>query len=516
MKKYLYFITSVLFFLVVLLPILSVFTSSLVKNGSFSLENYSEIFRERTLTLLLTSIVMAGTISFISTAIGGAAAFLFTKTNFPLKNIFKIVFLMPLFLSPYILTVSWVDFFIMIGRGKSFIYSLPGVIFVLSLIFAPLSMLVISSGFANVNSRLEEAGLMMTTYSKTFTKIILPLIKPSIITSFILVFVLAISEFSVPAFLSVNVFITEIFIQFSAFYRHDIAIANSIVLITICLSMLMFEKIHLANAPFISISPKAHQIKINKLKKSKHLIVLINLLYLSISVLIPVAVLFLQAFQSDTEIFVQAFTLLVPIIGDSIFYAASGSVLLIFFGFVFAYMSERDKVKPINGILLLTFGIPSTVFGIGLIKFFNTPVLNGIYSGFWIILIGYLGRFIFVAEKLIANTIKQIPRSFEESAQLIGANFVFRLRKIVLPLVFPGIFAAFLIGFLLCLGELGTTIMVYPPGTSVMPIKIFTIMANAPQKLTSAMSLIVLVITFISLAVLFIGYKAIHRRNTKS
>jgi len=514
MKKYLYFITTVLFFLVVLLPILSVFTGSFVKNGSFSLDNYSEIFKGRTLALLLTSIIMAGTISFISTVIGGVVAFLLTKTDFPFKNIFKIAFLIPLFLSPYILAVSWVDFFIMLDRGKSFIYSLPGVIFVLSLIFAPLSMLVISSGFTNINSRLEEAGLMITTSSKMFIKIILPLIKPSIITSFILVFVLAISEFSVPAFLSVNVFITEIFTQFSAFYRHDLAIANSIVLITICVSLLMFEKIHLSNASFISISPKAHQIKIKKLKKSKYPVVFIHLVYISISVLVPVVVLSLQAFKSDGAVFAQAFTLLLPIIGDSIFYAASGSILLIIFGFVFAYMSERDKVKPINGILLITFGIPSTVFGIALIKFFNTPVLNGIYSSFWIIIIGYLGRFIFVAEKLIANTIRQIPRSFEENAQLVGANFLLRLWKIVLPLVFPGIFAAFLIGFLFCLGELGTTILVYPPGTSVMPIKIYTIMANAPQTLTSAMSLIVLMITLISLAGLFIGHKLIIKRNT--
>jgi len=514
MKKYIYFFTIVLFFLGVLLPVLSVFANSFIKFGGFSLENYSEIFKEKTLTLLLTSVIMAATISFISTVTGGVVAFLLSKTNFPFKNIFKITFLLPLFLSPYIFAVAWVDFFIMIGRGKSFIYSIPGVIFVLSLIFSPLSMLVISSGFANINSRLEEAGLMITSYSKTFIKIILPLIKPSIITSFILVFVLAISEFSVPAFLSANVFITEIFTQFSAFYRHDIAIANSIVLIVICISLLMFEKIHLANASFISISPKSHQIKIKELMGSKYVIVLILFLYISLSVLIPVAVLFLQAFQSDSTIIEHAFTLLAPIISDSIFYAAVGSVLLIFFGFIFAYMSERDSVKPVDVVLLITFGIPSTVIGIGLIKFFNTPALNGIYSSFWIIIIGYLGRFIFIAEKLIANTIKQIPRSLEESAQLVGANFIVRLWKIVLPLVFPGLFAAFLIGFLFCLGEIGTTIMVYPPGTSVMPIKIYTIMANAPQKLTSAMSLIVLMITLLSLAGLFIGHKLIYKRSS--
>ncbi len=123
------------------------------------------------------------------------------------------------------------------------------------------------------------------------------------------------------------------------------------------------------------------------------------------------------------------------------------------------------------------------------------------------------GRFIFIAEKLIANAIKQIPLSFEESAKLIGANFFIRIKKILFPLISDGLFGAFLIGFIFCLGELGTTILVYPPGTSLMPIKVYTIMANAPQSLTSAMSLIVLLITVIALIFLFAGHRILARRN---
>jgi ABC-type Fe3+ transport system permease subunit len=513
MKRAIFIATAVVFLGAVILPLVSIVFSSLFPNGTFSLDNYSLIANVNTLKLALKSVGLAFIVAFLSTLTGGFFAFTLTKTNLPMKNIFKLVFLIPLFISPYIIAVSWVDFFILFGSGKQFIYSPLGVVFVLSLIFTPLSMIIISSGLANLSAHFEEAGLMMTTYPKVILKIIFPLIKPAVISSFILVFVLAISEFSVPAFLSVNVFTTEIFTQFSAFYNYDLALSNSMVLILICVSLLMAERFYLADAPFLSVSSKSHKAKCIELNKSKPVFLLIHFGHVFISVIIPVVVLTAQSFQGSADTYIKAFSLLSITIFDSLFYAAAGSFFLIFFGFVFAYISEREKIKSVNLILLITFGIPSTVLGIGLIKFFNTPEFNFIYSGFWIIVIGYLGRFIFISEKLIANAIRQIPLSFEESAQLIGANFFLRIRKILFPLISEGVFAAFLIGFIFCLGELGATILVYPPGTSVMPIKVYTIMANAPQSLTSAMSLIVLLITFIALIFLFAGRKILVRKK---
>ncbi|MBW1901232.1 MAG: iron ABC transporter permease [Deltaproteobacteria bacterium] len=513
MKKYIYIITILAFLFLVISPLFTMVFSSFIINGIFTLEHYLGILNKSTLLLLLKSVGLAFSVATIATLIGGFFAFTLTKTNLPKKNILKLIFLIPLFISPYIIAVSWVDFFIMFGNGKSLIYSPFGVVFVLSMIFSPLSMIIISSSLTNLSSQFEEAGLMMATYPKKIIKIILPLIKPAIFSSFILVFVLAISEFSVPAFLSVNVFTTEIFTQFAAFYNYDLAVANSLVLIFICVSLLMVERFYLTDAPFLSLSSKSHKVKIIEITKSKYLFLFIHLIYLFITVVIPVLVLFVQSFQGSPDTFRNAFTLLSSSIVDSIHYSVIGAFVLLFFGFVFAYISEREKFKSINLILLIIFGIPSTVLGIGLIKFFNTPNFNFIYSGFWIIIIGYLGRFIFIAEKLVANAIKQIPLSLEESAKLIGANFYLRIKKILLPLISNGLFAAFLISFIFCLGELGTTILVYPPGTSVTPIKVYTIMANAPQSLTSAMSLIVLMITLAALVILFAGHRLLVRQK---
>ena len=147
--------------------------------------------------------------------------------------------------------------------------------------------------------------------------------------------------------------------------------------------------------------------------------------------------------------------------------------------------------------MLVVFAIPSTIFGISLIKFYNQPILDFIYSGYAIILIGYVGKFSFISAKLISNAIKQIPNSLDEAAQIEGIKSFARLQKILIPLIMPTLFVAFIISFIFSLGELGTTIMLYPPGTEIMPIKVFTIMANAPQSLTSSMTLIVFSITLL-------------------
>jgi ABC-type Fe3+ transport system permease subunit len=162
-------------------------------------------------------------------------------------------------------------------------------------------------------------------------------------------------------------------------------------------------------------------------------------------------------------------------------------------------------------ILLLIFAIPSSIFGISLIKFYNQPGLDFIYSGYAIIIIGYVGKYSFIASKLISNSIKQIPNSFDESAQVIGISYFKRMTNILIPVIRPTLFAAFIISFIFNLIELGTSIMVYPPGTEIMPIKVFTIMANSTQSLYSSMALIVFVFTISVISIFYYFFNILNK-----
>jgi iron(III) transport system permease protein len=212
------------------------------------------------------------------------------------------------------------------------------------------------------------------------------------------------------------------------------------------------------------------------------------------------------SFKEGTSKFVQSFELLLPTFGSSIGLAFLGAMIIVFVGFTAAFYSARQrgkKEKSFDWLLLIIFAIPSTIFGISLIKFYNQPMLDLIYSSYWIIIIAYVGKFSFISSKLIGNAIRQIPKSLEEAAIIQGISPFKRLITIWIPLVMPSLFISFMISFIFSLGELGTTIMIYPPGTEIMPIKVFTIMANAPQSLTSSMVLIVFSITLLIITSFF-------------
>jgi ABC-type Fe3+ transport system permease subunit len=377
-------------------------------------------------------------------------------------------------------------------------------------------MLIIGSALSNIDTQLEESGLVFTKLHRVIYKITLPLIKPALISSFVLVFIFSISEFSVPAFFGVKVFTTEIFTQFSAFYNHSLAILQSGLLILICVLLLFSERKHIADAPFLSVSGKGTKSKAYDLKNWGILSVLFLFGWFLFTVALPFIILFIQSFKKGTSSFIQAFELLLPTFGSSIGLAFSGALIIVFVGFTAAYFSARRGGKTFDWLLLIIFAIPSIIFGISLIKFYNHPMLDYIYSGYAIILIGYVGKFSFISAKLISNAIKQIPNSLDEAAQIEGVSFTVRLRKILIPLIMPTLFVAFIISFIFCLGELGTTIMLYPPGTEIMPIKVYTIMANAPQSLTSSMTLIVFSITLLIITGFYFIVKPTFKKYSPS
>ncbi len=495
----LYTIVYVSFVFLVVIPVAYTLGTALFIEGSFN-DNLLLLDKE-TVLLLTKSCIIAFSISLFSTLFGTALGFLLYKTNVLFRGFFKVSLLIPLFISPYILAVAWKDFFYLFFNNTSFISSYIGVILVLTTIFTPLSMLIIGSALSNINAQLEESGFVITKFRRVILKIILPLIKPALISSFVLVFIFSISEFSVAAFFGIKVFTTEIFTQFSAFYNHSLAILQSALLILICVLLLFAEKKHIADAPFLSIGSKGASNKSYNLKNRTRLSLLFVVGWFFISVVLPFIILFVQSFKDGTTKFIQAFELLIPTFSNSIGLAFSGALIIVFVGFTAAYYSARQtetkKGKSFDWLLLIVFAIPSTIFGISLIKFYNQPILDFIYSSYAIILIGYVGKFSFISAKLIGNAIKQIPNSLDEAAQIVGITFFTRIQKVLIPLIMPALLAAFIISFIFSLGELGTTIMLYPPGTEIMPIKVFTIMANAPQSLTSSMTLIVFSITLL-------------------
>lgn len=496
-KNPIYIIVFLSFAFLVVSPVIyTIFETAFDKH---SLDNFISIFEANNLFLLFKSISLASVIAIISTALGSILGFLLYRTNIKYAQFFKIALLIPLFISPYILAVAWKDLFFMLFHSN-IISSYVGVILVLSSIYTPLSMLIIGSALANIDSQYEESGLLITKYKIVVLRIIFPLIKPALISSFILVFIFSISEFSVPSYFGITVFTTKIFTLFSAFYNYSYAIIQSSLLIVICILLLYSERKYIADAPFLSFGNRGWNKIPYKLKRNSSIIgFIIILLTIVISILLPFTILLIQSYAGGTMVLIKAFNLLSSSIINSISLAFTAAIFIVVIGFIAAYYSSQKEkgISVFDWLLLLIFAIPSIIYGISLINFFNRPIFNLIYSSNAILIIAYVGKFSFIASKLIGNAISQVPKSLDEAAQIVGISLFRRKLKILLPLILPTLFAAFVLSFIFSFSELATTIMIYPPGSEIMPIKVFTIMANAPQSLISSMVLIVFALTII-------------------
>ncbi len=484
-----------LFFAFAVLPVIFLFASAFFENGVF--ENFRPDFYS--IKLLLKSFLISSVVALLSTAIGAIISFFVNKINLPFRKTFNFALIIPLFVSPYIHAVAWNDLLFSFSGNLNHQYPALATMWVLIVYFTPLAVLITGSAFANIDFSLEESGLLITTLRKVILKITLPLIKPALLASFALVFIFSISEFSVPMYFGTKVFITEIFIKFSAFYNYSEAAVQSLLLVAVCIALVFAEKNYLANAPFFSLGTKGTQSKVYENSSLKFAGSVFVIFWFFLSVILPFGNLLVDAITGSKNFLYEAFALLATAIKTSFLLSFLGASLIVITGFAAAYFSvistKRKESKYFALSLMFVFALPSIIYGIALIKFFNRPSFNLIYSSFALILIGYTGKFSFISFKIIENALKQIPRSITEAADLAGVSLKKQLVKIIFPLTSDALAVSFFVGFILSFGELGASIMLYPPGSELASIKVFTLMANAPQSKIVAMNFITLVAT---------------------
>jgi len=511
----------IIFICTTFLPIVWMFGSSLYEEGKISFIYYRDIFlTQRYSTVILNSMALASITTLLSSLIGVSAGFFLAKTSLPFKNVFRMCFFVPLIIPSYITGIAWAN---LLGKTgflntllsqytlltpesiSDFIYSIYGASFILSMNLFPVVMLVTEYALKSLNPRLEEGGLIVGNIFLVLRKITLPLIAPAILSGMMIVFVLSLSEFGIPSLLQVNVLTTQIFTQFSAFYNEKAATAIAFPLIMITLVFMILEQVYLHGKSFEIVGRKASNGSIQYHIRWLTVVgVLFCIFILTVCVIIPLSTLIITS--KTISAYHDAFRLAKNGITNTILFGSLGATFLTIIGLFLGYLSEKIRSGLKNStasFVWIFFAVPATVIGVGLIKLCNRPegIFQFIYGSLWIVIIGYVARFSPLSSRIMANYFKQIPNSMEEAGTVTGASWFRVLGKVLLPLQSYGLIATWLICFMFCIGELGTTILVYPPGHETLPIALFTVMANSPANIVSALSILIIIMTLLPVGI---------------
>jgi 2-aminoethylphosphonate transport system permease protein len=157
--------------------------------------------------------------------------------------------------------------------------------------------------------------------------------------------------------------------------------------------------------------------------------------------------------------------------------------------------------RILDPLLHLPVAIPSVVVGLGLlVAFSQRPVLlNGTR---WIVIVAHAVLIVAFAYSTVSAAVTRLDPAYSEVAASLGARPARVLWRIRLPMLLPAIGAAASLSIALSMGEVGATIMVYPPDWRTLPVSIFALTDRGRVFDAAAETLLLLAASLVVLTVL--------------
>ena len=453
--------------------------------GTLTLANYHEAYLEEpaeTLGMLSNSLIFAFASATFSILIASTLAWIAIRTNAPYRRLFELTAILPNVVPALLVSMSWVFLLnptngmvnvlldSVIGVKPFNIYSMGGLIWVEGMVTAPLAFLIIAAALRSMDPALEESAKTLGSSEVGLTwRITFPLMRPAILAAWTLNFVRAIESFDTPAIIAlpagIEVFTTRIYREaLESFPSNDnLAATYGVGLLFISLIFVYFYRRLTSRVErFTTVTGKGfrpHSIDLGKWKRLASGIALVMLFFMVVVPLLTLILISVLPYlhTPDWET-LRHLTLkhwvdlyhqerVIKSIWASLRLAIFGATACIFFASCLAYISVKTKIAGrgiLDALVFIPWAFPGTVLALGLLwAYVKFPI--PIYNTLWIIGLAYVTRFLPYALRTVSSTIIQIHSELEEASVACGAGFIATFRRILLPLMRPGILAGWIL-----------------------------------------------------------------------
>lgn len=490
------------------------------------LSNYWEVI----LNTLMVSVIA----TVMALLFGFTMAWILTRTNVPFRRTLHQLMAVPYYVTPLLGALAWSllgspegGFINQLWRAMGFsgplfdITGPIGIAWVMALFEGSVAYVMIAAVMESMDPSLEEASQIMgASRFRTMLKVTLPLVAPGLLGAAIFVFAEMLGAFSAALVLGLpNRFyvLTTAIYQFVSQFppRMPLAAAMGVSLFVVMFIMLRVYHFVIVGKSFVTVTGKAFRPRPMDVGRLRFVLLGVCLLYVFLSVLLPIATLIYASLQKIATAFPAAdnFTLdnfRTAFSLNAVRQATWNSLLLGFLtatiGVVvtglLAWMIQRSRL-PGRGLLeyvvMFPQSVPRLVFAFGMMwawLVFPLPI----YGTFWILLIAYLTVFLPLGVRTISGVLVQLDKSLDECGEVCGASWGYRMRTITMPLIKPGLIAAWLLIFIASVRELGASILLMGPQSKVLTPAIVEAFFSSSSELTAAMALFQTVVVGIALA----------------
>jgi len=511
----------------------------------WTLGNYIAAYgTAETFRLFLTSIRFASGASLFSFLLGTALAWMNERTNTPFKSIFFALSLIPLVIPSILFTVAWIllaspqigivnqllQGWLGLEQPPFDIYSMAGMIWVDGLHYSPMAFLLMSAAFRAMDPSLEESATMSgANVWQVLWRVTLKLTWPAIFATILILFVRSIESFEVPALLGLPVGI-EVFTSsiYTAVHRYPsqvgLASAYGVALLVITTGgVYAVSRLSGKGSKYATMTGKGFRPRQIDLGAWRWVTAAGFIVYFVMIVVLPFLVLLWSSFQRfytvpsrealqnltlDPYRFVFSYPDLASTVWNSLVLAFGSATVVMLVTSVICWIVVKTKLPGrwlLDNIASLPLVFPGIVLGLAIMIFYlNVDI--GIYGTIWIMFLSYITRFMPYGLRYNTTSMLQIHRELEESAAMCGASWTTTFRRIVLPLLKPGLMAGWIYVMIVSIRELSTSILLYSPDTRVVSIVIWELWENGQYVELSALGvLFILSLFFLVLLARWVG-----------
>ena len=522
--------------LFVLYPLTRIFYDAFTNEaGQLTLAHFHEFFTDRFYLRSLWNSLLLGVATVVTTSvIGIAVAFLIIRYDFPYRNLFSYLTMLPMILPPL---VGVLGFVFVLGRAGTinvllhdwfgilqpvnFMYGMHGVLLVETLHLFPFMTLSILDSLSKVDPSLEEAAQVVGARGwRRFRDITLPLTTPGYVSGALLVFIWTFADFVTPLVVGVqDLLAVQAYLNIVQFVDRRIfrmGIVISALLVVLAIVFVLIARHYVAIKDYSSLAYS--RMERRPLGPIARWVAVGFLVLLVIVSLVPQAGVVLAAVGKGwsltalpehytLEHFRQVSLETPKFIVNSLLYSGIAVFICLVIGVPMAWIMARTRAPgrgTMDALTTLILAIPGTAIGIAYIRAFHYPLpsIDLALTSIWIILPLVLAvRRLPYTVRSSYSSLLLVHKSMEEAAENVGASKLRTFRDITAPLVWKGILVGAMFSFIMSIQEASATLFLTLGGWEMIPFAIFTYYISGSHGQAAALGVMLIALCAASLFV---------------
>jgi iron(III) transport system permease protein len=497
----------------VLYPVGVMTVESLRSEDGFSLSHYADILRgdsSGNLEAAVNSVYVSVLSVVLGGLVGGALAFCVTQLNFPFRRLVSLLAVVPVALPPLVGVIAFLFVFgesgilprlLQAGTGipssRVALDGIPAIVAVHVYSFNTYFFLFVSAALRQTDGSLVDAAAGLgASPSRILRLVILPGLRPALLGASILTFMASMASFSAPLlfagghrFITLQIFTTKL--------NGDLPLAAALSLLLTVVSLVFFVTLQLVSGARITLrrtkgTGRAGILRVHPAVRA----ILIGLSALLITLeALPLVVIVIVSFAREGswtwQLFPSAYTLenytrllgerqiFEPVLNSSLMGLIALAVVLLV-GVAGALLVTKGTLRKgrilWDVVFTLPYAIPGTVLAIALILAFNHPTpfsgFRVLVGTFWILPLAYVLRTYPLMMRSTAAALEQLDDGILEAASSFGAGPWMRFRRIIIPLILPGLVAGGVLTLITLLGEFVSSVLLYTYASRPIAVEI--------------------------------------------